>query len=223
MVDFCKILTIPFRSFLQSKTIPHTVGKTFTTPSASDMYNTKPTDFASDAKDSSRDRIKAEMKAKHRQLHTQLAQPVLRPVVALPSPVVALVRTENLSPLPSDKKCSAKKTLVDEFVNYEITDAEPESDSDESETSRESNHKAPVRKPVPDWARSHNLRMALERQYSPDYPIDPDELLGEVETCNLEAIFGKKSSKYRRRNSSGDWTKHRVTADEKLAYKQAVM
>lgn len=167
---------------------------------------------------SSKDRLKAEMRTKH-QLRAQMAPPV-RPVAA-PSPpvsVAALMTSKMTPPPPSDKKPSAKKTPASgEFVNYEMTDSEYDSDDDDrSETSKPA-------KRIPDWARSHNLLKALERQYSPNYPIDPDELFGEVESCNLEAIFGKKSSKYRRRNSSGDWTKDKVTSEEKRKYKLALL
>ena len=106
------------------------------------------------------------------------------------------------------------KSTKEQFVSYEMTDGEYESDDDDSED-RES-------KMIPEWARSSNLTKALEIQYSKKYAIDPDELFGEVETCNLEAIFGLKLPKFRHRNSSGDWTKDRVTREEKRMYKLKV-
>ena len=115
---------------------------------------------------------------------------------------------------PKPKAMSPTPKTSPEFTNYEMTDGEYESDDDEEEDSSESNKKL-----IPDWARSKNLEKALEIQFSKDYPIDPDVLFGEVETCNLEAIFGKRSAKYRHRNSSGDWTKDRVTDEEKRWYK----
>ncbi len=103
-----------------------------------------------------------------------------------------------------------------EFTSYEMTDGEYDSDDDEDDVS-ESNKKM-----IPDWARSRHLEKALEIQFSKNYPIDPDDLFGEVETCNLEAIFDKKSLKYRTRNSSGDWANDRVTAEEKRWYKAQI-
>lgn len=125
--------------------------------------------------------------------------------------------------MPSDEiKCSypnpvatnptVTKPLKEEFVSYEMTDGEYDSDDDDDCAARES-------KMIPDWARSANLTKALEIQYSKNYPIDPDELFGEVETCNLEAIFGLTYPKFRRRNSSGDWSKDKVTSEEKRKYK----
>ena len=162
----------------------------------------------------------------------QLGQPV-RPFVAPLPPASAAALVASKMPPPSDKKTSAKKPpaafsdkktsakkppVVEEFVNYEMTDTEYDSGSDdESETGQN------FQKAVPEWARSKNLLNALEHQYSPNCPIDPDEYFGQVESCNLEAIFNKKSSKYRRRNSSGDWTKDRVTDEEKRVYKLAAI
>lgn len=119
----------------------------------------------------------------------------------------AVTYTKPKSPVPVKQP---------EFTSYEMTDGEYDSDDDDDDISTGN------QKMVPDWARSKNLEKALEIQFSKNYPIDPDTLFGEVETCNLEAIFGKKSSKYRHRNSSGDWTKDRVTSAEKRWYKQQV-
>ena len=103
-----------------------------------------------------------------------------------------------------------------EFTSYEMTDGEYDSEDEEDDVS-ETNKKM-----IPDWARSRCLGQALEIQFSKNYPIDPDDLFGEVETCNLEAIFDKKSLKYRTRNSSGDWANDRVTAEEKRWYKAQI-
>ena len=103
-----------------------------------------------------------------------------------------------------------------EFTSYEMTDGEYDSEDEDDDVS-ETNKKM-----IPDWARSRCLGQALEIQFSKNYPIDPDDLFGEVETCNLEAIFDKKSLKYRTRNSSGDWANDRVTAEEKRWYKAQI-
>jgi Inner centromere protein, ARK binding region len=76
---------------------------------------------------------------------------------------------------------------------------------------------------VPDWAQRQNLLPALEKQFAegPDR-CDPDEIFCEVQTCDLQAIFNSKRSRYIRRTSSGNWTKDKVTAMEKLSYKRAM-
>ncbi len=50
---------------------------------------------------------------------------------------------------------------------------------------------------IPDWARSSQLKEALERQYGLNghIPVDPDTIFHEVQTCSLEEIFGCKEGK----------------------------
>ena len=57
-----------------------------------------------------------------------------------------------------------------------------------------------------------------------DYPHDPDELFGKCSTCDLVQVFGvtdpHKKMKLRRRRSSDDWSRDRVTSAEKAQYKR---
>jgi Inner centromere protein, ARK binding region len=106
--------------------------------------------------------------------------------------------------------------------NYEISDRE---DSDDDDSESESSESSKRKKKIPEWAQRSMLVAALERQFShkDGYQyVDPDELFGEVESCDLRDIFGspKKANKYDRRASTGNWAKDRVTAAEKLAYKR---
>lgn len=110
------------------------------------------------------------------------------------------------------------KTPPKPSETYEISDRE-DSDSDDSE---EENEKS--KKKIPSWATKEKLVPALEAQYTGHVEgsrVDPDMIFAEVETCNLEAIFGNKmNSKYRSRTSSGNWSRDQVTAAEKLVYKR---
>jgi hypothetical protein len=101
--------------------------------------------------------------------------------------------------------------------NYEMSDCGSDSDSSEASEQR-------AKKRIPDWARRKNLIPALEHQFSNQCLIDPDELFGEVETCDLCEIFPNADSmkRYKRRNSSGNWTEHRLTEEEKARYKQQI-
>lgn len=104
---------------------------------------------------------------------------------------------------------------------YEISDRE-DSDSDASDSDDEKK-----KKKIPLWAKKENLLPALEQQYlGKDLDgkrVDPDDIFPEVESCNLEAIFGsKKNSRYRSRTSSGNWSQDQVTAAEKLVYKRTM-
>jgi len=127
------------------------------------------------------------------------------------------------SPMVEDEEDSDEEELVavyDPNDNYLMTDTEAsdyESDED-AEFERRTN------KAIPDWARSQALKDALEIQYGLDYPHDPDELFGEVSTCDLVQVFNitdqQKILKLRRRRSSGNWTRDRLTSAEKLKYKR---
>lgn len=104
---------------------------------------------------------------------------------------------------------------------YEISDRE-ESDSDSSESESENEKR---KKKIPLWAQKANLLPALEQQYNGcigGQRVDPDEIFPEVQTCDLEAIFGGKKSRYTRRTSSGNWTNDKVTTAEKLVYKRTM-
>jgi hypothetical protein len=69
------------------------------------------------------------------------------------------------------------------------------------------------------WAQRQNLLPALQEQFL-DGPkkMDPDKIFHDIFTCDLEAIFGKKKSKYQDRRSTGNWTKDKVTLQERDAY-----
>ncbi|KAL3909024.1 MAG: hypothetical protein SGILL_008254 [Bacillariaceae sp.] len=103
---------------------------------------------------------------------------------------------------------------------YEISDRD-ESDTDDSDSEAENDKR---KKRIPTWASRSNLIPALEQQvngYVNGHKVDPDDIFPEVESCDLEAIFGEsKKAKYRSRNSSGNWNNDKVTAAEKLVYKR---
>jgi Inner centromere protein, ARK binding region/SAP domain len=98
---------------------------------------------------------------------------------------------------------------------YQISDRE-DSDSDESDDSDSG-----PKKKIPTWAQKENLLTALKNQYDENCKrLDPDTLFPEVDTCDLEAIFEKKRSRFKKRTSSGNWSKDRVTSAEKKSYKR---
>ena len=89
-----------------------------------------------------------------------------------------------------------------------------------SDTDEEEERARRVGKRVPNWAHKEHLKQALHRQYT-NNTVDPDDLFGEVTTCDLEAIFGnKKAKRYQKRTSSGNWTRDKATVAEKLAFKR---
>lgn len=195
----------------QSKQAPSTLSKMTTVLDGAKLPTMPLTGPVSESKFAltAKERLKAEVRAKHLGLLAQAIRP--------PATTGVVVETKK-HVVQSSLLLSSTATTPGkvDFVNYEMTDTESDSD-DESETSQNK----PAKR-IPEWSRREKLLKALKLQYSCDYPIDPDVLFGEVETCDLEEVFNKKSKMYRRRNSSGDWTKDRVTSEEKLAYKLAV-
>jgi hypothetical protein len=147
---------------------------------------------------------------------------------------------------PSSKKKTPSQNhrrddIISPTSNYEISDREySDSEDEESDDANEDNQKVRVggsRDPcelpaylsltyayqdIPKWARKENLEPALMKQYH-DNRLDPDEIFNHgISTCDLEAIFEKKKSKFRKRTSSGNWTRDRVTPAEQLAYKRTM-
>lgn len=128
-------------------------------------------------------------------------------------PAGSKIQKNPMSPPPSTKPL--RSPVLSPLDTYEMSDHGGSSDTDEEEERARRQ-----RKRVPKWAHKENLRNALHRQYT-DNTVDPDALFGEVTSCNLEAIFGrKKDKKYKKRTSSGNWTKDRATVAEKLAFKR---
>ena len=100
---------------------------------------------------------------------------------------------------------------------YEMSDREEDSSDYDSE------EEAKPKKRIPRWARKENLIPALERQFlDGPHRMDPDAIFPEVSTCDLESIFANKKARYKKRTSSANWAKDKVTAAEKLVYSRAM-
>ena len=132
-------------------------------------------------------------------------------------PISATLKKATQVGLASWSKPKVHSSPLD---TYEISDRE-DSETDDSDSEAEN---CKPKKKIPIWATRANLMTALEQQYNGKgqngQKIDPDDIFPEVQSCDLEAIFGNKKSKYRTRNSSGNWTRDKVTAAEKLVYKR---
>lgn len=67
----------------------------------------------------------------------------------------------------------------------------------------------------PNWAQSPELRQALEMQSG----INPDDIFGAVRPLKMEEIFKTKTSRFRARTSSANWTgSDRLTVEEEREY-----
>lgn len=104
---------------------------------------------------------------------------------------------------------------------YEMSDREGSSSSSDDEDSEE--EKGPS-KAIPEWAQKDKLQKALEKQFGVNGQprINPDEVFGEVYTCDLSAIFGESKRFNKPRKETGDWKNDKVTIHEQMAYKRAM-
>ncbi|KAF8807394.1 hypothetical protein BYT27DRAFT_7189481 [Phlegmacium glaucopus] len=67
----------------------------------------------------------------------------------------------------------------------------------------------------PEWAQSPELRQALEMQST----INPDDIFGAVRPLKMEEIFKTRTSRFRARTSSANWTgTDRLTVQEEREY-----
>ncbi|KAF8974043.1 hypothetical protein BDZ97DRAFT_1778146 [Flammula alnicola] len=67
----------------------------------------------------------------------------------------------------------------------------------------------------PEWAQSPELRQALEMQST----INPDDIFGAVRPLRMEEIFKTRTSRFRARSSSANWTgTDRLTIQEEKDY-----
>lgn len=67
----------------------------------------------------------------------------------------------------------------------------------------------------PGWAQSPELRQALQVQST----INPDDIFGAVRPLRMEELFKTRTSRFRARTSSANWTgTDRLTVEEEREY-----
>jgi hypothetical protein len=67
----------------------------------------------------------------------------------------------------------------------------------------------------PDWAQSPELRQALEAQST----INPDDIFGAIRPLRMEEMFKARTSRFRARTSSANWSgADRLTVEEEREY-----
>ena len=116
---------------------------------------------------------------------------------------------------------STKKVKQPEILSpmstYSLSDKEEsESEYDSDDSYAAAKHS---KKKIPSWATKEKLMPKVEAQFRLG-GLDPDEIFGEVETCDLEKIFDRRKTRYAKRTSSGNWCRDRATKAEKSAYRR---
>ena len=117
----------------------------------------------------------------------------------------------------AQKQLFKKKSL--EVTSYEMSaDRERGNYSDDSSSESEEVKARRKGKKIPDWATKNNVAKAVNQQRT-----DPDKHFTRIQGVNLEDVFAstnQQKMRYRSRNSSGQWTKDRLTAKEEMEYKK---
>jgi hypothetical protein len=124
---------------------------------------------------------------------------------------------ESFASSPAPKKVLLPPQFPSE--SYEMTDSEDEDSDDDS-------YERQKKKPHPEWTKPANLAAILHYQYtSGDPKVDPDNVFGDfaAQSCDLAEMFGVNKERYKRRGSSGNWTKDRLTEREKMEFKRSQM
>jgi Inner centromere protein, ARK binding region len=139
---------------------------------------------------------KTEVKAApvHQHPHVPLsAKPADSGNEAKTRPLLVAIKDTN------DKNAASAARVCESYLMTDTEDSEYDTDDSEGNAERR------AKKQVPSWARSKRLVPTLAAQDDPSFPIDPDHLFGKVTTCDLEAVFNRKSSRYRQARTSGVW------------------
>jgi hypothetical protein len=112
-------------------------------------------------------------------------------------------------------KQAAAQAAADEYDSYCMSEPEEQ----EVDYSDEEENSKPAKR-VPAWAAKENLRAALRNQA--ELKIDPDGIFFECNTCSLEDIFQRSSTRYHKRTSSANWNDDKLSIYDKLVYKRSV-
>lgn len=113
---------------------------------------------------------------------------------------------EQMAARAKEKIQAAKHLVPSESI--ELPDVNSEySDSDDEDRKRTYD--------PPDWAQSPELKEALKNQST----INPDDIFGAVRPLKMEEIFKTRTSRFRARTSSANWTgADRLTMAEQVDY-----
>jgi Inner centromere protein, ARK binding region len=131
-------------------------------------------------------------------VHGSSSQP--DPSMLVQSQTAARVRVQIDAPKPIKHAVPSEDIELPE-INSEYSDSE---DEDRVRTFN-----------PPEWAQSPELRQALEMQST----MNPDDIFGAVRPLKMEEIFKSRTSRFRARTSSANWTgTDRLTMQEQGEY-----
>jgi hypothetical protein len=114
-------------------------------------------------------------------------------MVADPEGTQPKKNNQSQMPVRANAQRLAEPPIASEMIEL----PEPNSEySDSDDESRQRKHEAPV------WTQSPELRAALESQSR----VNPDDIFGPVRPLRMEDIFRTRTSRFRARTSSANWS-----------------
>jgi len=142
------------------------------------------------------------------QTTTVKAPPAEKPVVK-PAPVTASAKGKSKMIADPEDTQSKKATRSQTAVHAERPKTEPPIPSEmielpepNSEYSDSEDEGGQRKLEVPEWTQSPELRAALESQSR----VNPDDIFGPVRPLRMEDIFRTRTSRFRARTSSANWS-----------------
>lgn len=124
-----------------------------------------------------------------------LSQPSQLVQIQMAARAKAQIQTANLT---SEPQVTSESIELPE-INSEYSDSDDEDRS----------------KALPGWAQSPELRQALQLQST----INPDDIFGAIRPLRMEEMFKNRTSLFRARTSSANWTgTDRLTMEEEKEY-----
>lgn len=136
------------------------------------------------------------------------APPAEKPVIK-PAPVPATTKGKGKMTADSEDTHSKKATQSQMAMRAERLKMEPpiasemielpEPNSEYSDSEDEGGQRKPE---APEWTQSPELRAALESQSK----VNPDDIFGPVRPLRMEDIFRTRTSRFRARTSSANWS-----------------
>lgn len=136
------------------------------------------------------------------------APPAEKPVIK-PAPVPATAKGKGKMTADSEDMQSKKATQSQMAMRAERLKMEPpiasemielpEPNSEYSDSEDEGGQRKPE---APEWTQSPELRAALESQSK----VNPDDIFGPVRPLRMEDIFRTRTSRFRARTSSANWS-----------------
>lgn len=137
------------------------------------------------------------------------------PAVKMPIPDDDLSQPSQLVQIQMAARAKAQLQAAKQAAEPTVQSESIELPDINSEYSDSEDEDRPRTFDPPDWAQSPELRQALQVQST----INPDDIFGAIRPLRMEELFKTRTSRFRARTSSANWTgSDRLTAEEEREY-----